>query len=132
VGAGVQANIVAIQTPCSRAREIVPRSADFENGKEALPLLRPSERRTINVCSTIKNGGEGGGGGGAAPTAELINDLIKKLCRKTRVLHSRGSAKNGEGGRGGGRGEGGRRVGRTAAAPPPRAVRVELRSAAKQ
>ena len=49
------------QTPCSRARETMPRSADFENRKEALPLLRPPERRTINVCSTIKNGGEGGG-----------------------------------------------------------------------
>ena len=122
---------MALQTPCSRARESMPRSADFENRKEALPLLRPPERRTINVCSTIKNGGEGGGRGRCS-TAELINEVIKKLCRKTRVLHSRGSAKNGEGGEGGGRGEGGRRVGRTAAAPPPRAVRVELRSAAKQ
>ena len=90
------------------------------------------QKEGLSTCAALLKMGGRGGGRGRCSTAELINEVIKKLCRKTRVLHSRGSAKNGEGGRGGGRGEGGRRVGRTAAAPPPRAVRVELRSAAKQ
>ena len=63
------------------------------------------QKEGLSTCAALlKMGGRGGGGGGAAPTTELINKLIKKLCRNL-CLHAfsiRAAArKMGRGGRGG-------------------------------
>ena len=81
------------------------------------------QKEGLSTCAALlKMGGRGGGGGGAAPTTELINKLIKKLCRNL-CLHAfsiraaaRKMGRGGSGGAGRGRETGWSHRRRTAAA----------------